>query len=122
MKRHLILIVAILAGLAGLGFAGIQDRPPAQRHLGMGMVKSCPMKMPGVDTVFEDPANGISMTFTTQSDDVAVLRRRVERMAKMHTNMMMTPFTAKYEEVPNGVRLTLTPNDSGNLQALRNLV
>ena len=53
------------------------------------------------------------MTITTKSSEVAELRRRVENIAKMYTepsgmhgNIMR--FTVKYEDIPNGSRLTLT--------------
>ena len=38
----------------------------------------------------------------------------------MHGNMM--PFSVKYEEIPNGARLTLTPKDPAKLEEFRNIV
>jgi hypothetical protein len=47
-------------------------------------------------------------------------------MAKMHstdgTDGNMMPFSVKYEDVPNGARLTLTPRDPGKLQEFRNVI
>jgi hypothetical protein len=92
----------------------------------MAMMQNCPMKVPGADLSVTDTENGIALTITTKSGDVTDLRRRTESMAKMHsahsnTDMHggMMPFSIKYEEVPNGARLTLTPKDLAKLEEFR---
>ena len=90
------------------------------------MMQNCPMQVSGADLAVADTKEGIALTFTTKTGDVNDLRRRAERMAKMHSTEAahgnMVPFTAKYEEVPGGARLTLTPKDPAELEHFRSIV
>ena len=92
----------------------------------MSMMQNCPMQVSGADVSISDTNDGIALTITTQSGDVADLRRRADGMAKLHSgdglhgNMM--PFSVVYEEIPNGARLTLKPKDPGKLEEFRGIV
>jgi hypothetical protein len=86
----------------------------------------CPMKTADVDLSVEDVSDGIRLTFTTKSGDVARIRRHVEAFSKMHSasatkdvrgNMM--PFTTTYEVLPEGARITLKPRDPQKLEEFR---
>jgi hypothetical protein len=93
----------------------------------MGMMQSCAMSVKGAEVAAVNTKDGISLTVTSKSGDVADLRRRVDSMAKMHTAasneaMMkehMIPFAVKYAEVPGGARVTLTPTDPARLEEFR---
>jgi hypothetical protein len=105
----------------------LQTAPSQTDMPGMPMMmQSCPMQVSGAEVSVLDTKDGIALTITTTSGDVADLRRRVESMAKMHSaeamhgNMM--PFTAAYTEVPDGARITLAPKDPQKLQEFRNIV
>lgn len=95
--------------------------------MSMAMMQSCAMSLQGVDLQISDTSDGIRVVTTTKSGDVAELRRRVEAMAKMHSDpskgpMMqgkMMAFTVKYDEVSKGARLTLTPKDHAQLSEFR---
>jgi len=97
----------------------------------MQMMQDCPMNIPGVEVAVVDTPTGIAVSLTTKSGNVNELRRRVERMAAMHTGPMesspgmpgkMMPGLAKYEAIPNGARLTLTPKDPAQLTEFRKQV
>jgi hypothetical protein len=123
----MILAMAMTVSIAVLGNAqGQQSESNTQNKMGMSMMQDCPMKVQGADLAVTDTKDGIALTITSKSGDVAELRRRVERMAKMHQTAggpMMhqgaIPFTAKYEEIPNGARLTLTPAKAEQLSEFR---
>jgi hypothetical protein len=91
----------------------------------MSMMQSCPMHVAGTEVATADSKDGIILTVTTKTGDVADLRRRTESMAKMHAENSnkempgMIPFSAAYEEVANGARLTLTPKDPARLEEFR---
>jgi hypothetical protein len=76
-----------------------------------------------------DTKNGITITITTENGDVADLRQKTERMAKMHSDSSktrmpggsMVAFTARHKEIPKGAQLTLTPKDPKNLDEFRKL-
>jgi hypothetical protein len=126
MRNTLLAILAALS-LMTSGMAATETQQAAPRnHTDTSMMQSCPMKVPGTDLSITDAENGIALTLTTKSGEVAELRRRVENMAKMHSassntamhgNMM--PFSIKYEEVAYGARLTLTPKNPAGLDAFR---
>ena len=136
MRHHVYITLLLVAGLlarATLMVPAIeaaqnpQTVPPQTGAVGMSMmIQSCPMQVSSAEVSVLDTKDGIALTFTTTSGDVADLRRRAESMAKMHSteamhgNMM--PFTVAYEEVPNGARLTLVPKDLQKLQEFRNIV
>src|SRR5262249_40862336 len=79
----------------------------------------------------DDVTRGIALTMTTKTGDLNQLRLRVESMAEMHSASAGAgmpgarmhgnniPFSLKYEEVPNGARLTLTPQDPATLEEFR---
>jgi hypothetical protein len=90
------------------------------------MIQNCPTQVSGAEISVLDTKEGIALTITTTTGDVAELRRRVEGMAKMHSTEAMhgkmMPFTAAYEQVPNGARITLAPKDPQKLQEFRDVV
>src|SRR5579883_2402001 len=136
MRHHtyitLLLVAGFLAAAAltmpAIGTAqGQQTVPPQTGMAGIPMMmQSCPMQVAGAEVSILDTKDGIALTITTTSGNVADLRNRAERMAKMHSSEAMhgnmMPFTAAYEEVPNGARLTLVPKDSQKLPEFRNIV
>jgi hypothetical protein len=101
---------------------------PQHGSANMSMMQNCPMKVEGAAVAVADTKDGVVLTITTTTGDVAELRRRTESMAKMHTahsnmhaNMHaeMMPFDVKYEEISNGASLTLTPKDPAKLEEFR---
>src|SRR5262245_24899353 len=119
-------LLATLAVTLAIGGAPSQQTAPQHQTPNTAMMQSCPMKVSGADLTVADVENGIAVTATTKSGDVADLRRRTENMAKMHSdsptgNMhgQMMSFSVKYEEVPNGARLTLKPKDLTQLEEFR---
>jgi len=107
----------------------IQQAGP-QHKADMSMMQNCPMKVPGTELSVANAVNGIVLTITTKTGDVAELRRRTESMARMHSSPSnhagmhanMMPFSVKYEEIVAGARLTLTPKDPAQLDAFRTKV
>ncbi len=104
--RNVLFTVAVAASLTIFAMGSIQNSQaaPQGETPNMSMMQNCPMK----------------------SGDVADLRRRVEGMAKMHsapananTHGGMMAFSVKFEEVPDGARITLTPKDPARLEELR---
>jgi len=129
MKRTLMIAAAAIFGLAIITASAAQHDQHGNM-MGKSMMQDCPMKVEGAELAIEDTTDGVALTFTTKSGDVAELRRRAEKMAKMHdstsnAHMMhqaMTPFAAKYESDPNGARLTLTPKSAEQLEEFRTKV
>src|SRR5262249_53587851 len=125
--RNVLMTILALLSLMTLGIAGSESRQAEPQHQTyMSMKQSCPMRVSGTDLSTTDTENGIDLTLTTKSGDVAELRRRVENMAKMHSAPSNTamhgnriPFSIKYEEVVYGARLTLTPRNPAQLDAFR---
>ena len=127
--RNVLFTLAVAATSTIFAIGGPQSQqagPQHETHNSMAMMKSCPMKVTGADVAVADVENGVAVTITTKSGDVADLRRRTENMAKMHSGSsnadmhgQMMSFSAKYEEVPNGARLTLTPKDQAQLNEFR---
>ena len=109
--------------LGAAAFAAAQH----SHMMDMPMMQDCPMSVEGTTLNVTDTRDGVALTFTTKSGDVGELRRKVEKMAKMHDAksssmpMMsgMISASAKYEEVPDGARLTLIPKKAAELQQLR---
>jgi hypothetical protein len=127
--RYALITAAAIILLALSAVAATQDQPaaPSQHRMSdMQTMQNCPMKVPGADVSVADVSDGIALTITTKSGDVADLRRRTENMAKMHSNGAMhgnmIEFSIQSEEVPNGTRVVLTPKDPAKLEELRNLV
>jgi hypothetical protein len=109
---------------------------PAAAPADPGMMAMCPMTVPGTQVYAADTANGSALTFTTSPDQVAELRVRVHAMANMHNQrhggtggdekmggkMTPPPSRAWVEEIDNGARIAMTPNDPGNLLKLQSSV
>lgn len=114
--KTILLVVALVLSITTFGAAAPEDH---------AKMPDCPMNLQGAELSVTDLPDAVALTFTTKEGDVAELRRRVENMAKMHSDSrmmgmgMMLPFTAKYEEIPNGSRLTLTPKDPAQLETFR---
>src|SRR5438045_2686561 len=111
--KNLLLAAAIIVFMTFPVFAAMPD---------------CPFKTAGVDIAVADTKDGVALTMTSKTGNVADLRRWAENMAKMHNAMpnegmmregmmrgKMIPFSAKFEEALNGALLTLTPNDPAQL-------
>ena len=123
----LLIIVAPLSLMTSIVAATEGQQVGTQHQADVAMMQSCPMKVSGTDLSVTDVDNGIVLTITTKSGEVAELRRRAENMAKMHTepsNMHgnMMPFTVTSEQITNGARLTLKPKDPGKLEEFRSTV
>jgi hypothetical protein len=108
--------------------AGHPQTPQMQKSQ---MMPDCPMNVQGTEIAAADTPDGIALTFTTKTGNVEELRRRVERMATMHAGQADKPSgmsggmmigIAKYEPIPNGARLMLTPKDSTKLSEFRKQV
>lgn len=110
-----------------------------------GMMEMCPMKVEGTTSSVSDTGDGVAISFTTSTGDVAELRRRVHHMAEMHERhhgmkgegmmgghneappspgsspkkMMMVPSTATVNDVEGGARIVLVPKDPARLAELR---
>lgn len=115
--------------------------PPGNKQEMMGM---CPMKVEGTTAFVSDTSDGVAISFTTSTGDVAELRRRVHHMAEMHDRHhgmmgegtmggrneaappgapapknMMVPATATATDVEGGARIVLVPKDPARLAELR---
>jgi hypothetical protein len=126
--KSILLTLAIAATSTVLAIGASQNQPagPQQGASNDAVMPSCPMKVTGADISATDVENGIALTITTKTGDVAELRRRTESMAKMHTGPAntdmhghMMAFSLSSEEIPKGVRLTLKPNDLSQLTEFR---
>jgi hypothetical protein len=129
--RNILFSVAVAVSLTSfaIGSTPTQQSAPQRETSNMSMMQNCPMKVSGTDLSVTNVENGIVLTITTKSGEVTELRRRTETMAKMHSassnadmHGTMMPFSIKYEEVPNGARLTLTPKDPAILEEFRSKV
>jgi hypothetical protein len=94
--------------------------------------------MAGANIVASDTTDGVAIAFTTTGDP-AELRAHVRKMADMHNQMAgmhheggmhgggmhaemsmhMVPSRASVEDLPDGARVVLVPNDPSQLAALR---
>jgi hypothetical protein len=129
--RKLTMTLALLLMAFGTAIAAQSQTEPQGNMCHSQMIENCPMRLQDAKVLVSDTATGVAMDITTESGDVGELRRRIEMMAKMHNDsahrppMMgshMIPGNAKYEEIPNGGRLILTPEDPARLEAFRNQV
>ena len=125
----LLLVAAFLfVPMATPPVMGVTQKETTAEHGmgGMSMMQNCPMQVLGAEVSIVDTNDGIAITITTSSSDVAELRRRVESMAKMHSNDgmhgNMMPLSVTYEEIQNGGRLTLKPKDPARLAEFRSTV
>jgi len=76
-------LIGISAALFATGGAQGQHLQSTPHAMNAMTAMECPMKVAGADVSIEDTADGIRLTFTTKSGEVAELRRRVEAMANM---------------------------------------
>jgi len=130
---------AIVVGCAALAIVTATPGilPLAGQRGGMSMHRGM-MEFEQVDVSVEDTADGVAMTFTTESGDLEQLRQRVRYMADM-LNMqpatrppqagrggmmgaMMLSARASFEDATNGARLMLQPRDEDGLDDLRGRV
>jgi hypothetical protein len=102
----------------------------------------CPMDLPGTQLTAADTATGEALTFTTTPDQTAALRERVRALAAMHDQHgatrgsgttasgrggmggmpMPPPSHTTVEDVDNGARMVVTPNDPADLAKLQSTV
>jgi hypothetical protein len=109
---------------------------------GGGMAGLCPMAIPGTHVSAADTATGEALSFTTSPDQAAALREKVHAMADMHNRHhasgdatphggtgggmagmeMPPPSRAAVEDLPDGARITVTPNAPADLQKLQTTI
>lgn len=111
-----------------------------------GMAGVCPMSVPGTKLSAADTSTGEAITFTTAPDQAAALREKVHAMADMHNRhhasgdadhggmggmhgggmmgdmQMPPPSRAAVEDLPDGARIIVTPNDPADLERLQKTV
>jgi hypothetical protein len=126
----IVVIGAVAAASAGSPIAGQMHR--GQMHQGM-------MGFGEAEVSVSDLPDGVALTFTTKTGDIAGLRNHVRYMAEMFNTRspmqgrsgepsamigrgMMISARASVEDVPEGARLTLVPTDSSQLETLRSRV
>ena len=98
MRRLIIAVILILAATAVFATAR-QDTKPAAPVMPMmpwmtgnagqmrSMMQNSPMNIPGVEVAVTDTPDGVTVSFTTKTGDVAELRRLVRQRVEMMTNM-----------------------------------
>ena len=112
---------------------------PTERATGL-----CAMQVPGSTVVARDVEGGTALDFTTPSDRVALVRRKVRSMAAVynhhasgepiegtpaahaqppdvdvHPDTALPPADASVEEIEDGMRLVLRPENPSDLARLR---
>jgi hypothetical protein len=111
-----------------------------------GMAGVCPMSVPGTKLSAADTSTGEAITFTTTPDQATALREKVHAMADMHNRHhasggadqggmkgmhgggmmgdmeMPPPSRAVVEDLPDGARIIVTPNDPADLERLQKTV
>jgi hypothetical protein len=104
------------------------------------------MSVPGTKLAAADTSTGEAITFTTTPDQAAALRERVHAMADVHNRhhasgdadhggmggmhggwmmgdmQMPPPSRAAVEDLPDGARIIVTPNDPADLDRLQKTV
>jgi hypothetical protein len=116
MTKFMLAVVLVL-GAFRVANARLDDRGDT--------LQNCPTQVQGAKVAVSDTANGSAVTITTESGKVAELRRGVKLITKMREaneeklammpNWMWISAAVKYEQVPKGARLTLTPKDPTQL-------
>ena len=123
---YILLLLAVVVLAATFAMQPVMGATQSNGMTGMPMMQNCPMQIPGATVSVQDTNDGIALTITTQSGDVADLQRRAESMVRMHSNQgmhgNMMPFTVTSEQITNGARLTLKPKDPGKLEEFRSTV
>jgi hypothetical protein len=121
-------LAMVLMLTAGVLYAAAAQNTAPQPMPGMSMMMNCPMNLKGTTVAAVDTKDGVAVSFTTNTENVAELRQSVERMAAMHASPAMSdamkqgrmmPATVRYEQIPNGARLLLTPKDPATVIAFR---
>jgi hypothetical protein len=130
----------LLSALVFLSACVHSAQPAATAPPDQGMMAMCPMTVPGTQVYAADTANGEALTFTTAPAQAAELRIRVHAMGNMHNQrhggmgggqamggmmgsmIMPPPSRAWVEDVENGARISMTPNDPADLQKLQSAV
>ncbi len=126
-------------------------RPSSDTPMGGGMAGMCPMSVPGTRVSATETATGEALAFTTSPDQAVALREKVHAMADMHNRhhasgdaghgamggmmgqggtgaggmegmQMPPPSRAAVEDLPDGARILVTPNDPADLQRLQSTV
>lgn len=133
---------------AAAGQPAVATGPTSGAPMGGGMAGMCPMSVPGTRVLATETASGEALTFTTSPDQAAALREKVHAMADMHNRhhasgdaghggmggmmghggmgaggmegmQMPPPSRAAVEDLPDGARILVTPNDPADLQLLQ---
>lgn len=96
MNNKLLLGVLLLIASAAFAATTLQDKQTGSRY-NMGqvhMMMNCPMlDIQDADVAVTNTPNGVTLTFTNKSGNVAELQRRVERLATMLKQGMMSGMT-----------------------------
>jgi hypothetical protein len=92
MKRLLIAAILVITASAVFSAARQDTRPtamPMMHNMMMNgsMMGNSPMNIPGVEVAVEDTPNGVNVSFTTKTGDVAEVRRVVRQHIDMMNNM-----------------------------------
>ena len=129
----------------GAGGRATATAPSTGAPTERGMAALCPMSVPGTKVSPAETAAGEALTFTTSPDQAAALREKVHAMADMHNRhhasggepghggmgsttaggvetdsmQMPPPSHAAVEDLPDGARLLVTPNDPSDLPRLQ---
>src|SRR5690348_10711846 len=107
---YMLLLLAVVVLAATFTMQPVMGATQSNGMTGMPMMQNCPMQIPGATVSIQDTNDGIALTITTQSGDVADLQRQAESMVKMHSNQgmhgNMMPFTVTSEQITKGARLT----------------
>jgi hypothetical protein len=130
----ILMSVVLLISVASFAAAGVHQRAEPQQGAAMPMMQmmqDCPMNVQGAEITVADTSDGIALSLTTKSGNVEDLRGRVERLENMHSSPsgiftampgMMVPGVMKYEAIPDGAQLTLTPRDLAKINEFRKQV
>jgi hypothetical protein len=127
--EKLMLMASMFFALLGIASARQAPATGMGMHSMMQMKEQCPMRFDGLRVTTTDVAGGIKVAITTtESAKVEALRQRLDHMAVMHNMRKDRPAmmregipagSVKYEDIPNGGQLTLTPKDESQLEAFR---
>jgi len=141
--KALITGIAVLMLLGFVTITTAENAADATRAMGqVNMKQICPASLPGVEISTATTTEGIAVSFTATSGNVAELQRRVELLANMHTMMGGSPNMpmpnhgnmpimhgntpnrvpageVAYEELAKGARLTFKAKDTADLTEFR---
>jgi hypothetical protein len=128
MKKHMFSLFAFVFMFSATAMAQAGDGRDLPDRLTVR--ETCPASLASVKVDLKDTPGGIAVTFTAASSEVDELRRRVDLLARKHrapaeesVDVERMPAGAmKYELVPDGARLVLTPMDPNRLAIFRSQV